>query len=74
MLYRLLNVEGIPVDLVIGLRSEGGKVDGHAWLAHQGLPVLERGDPRTAFQPALRFPSPHKGRNLPFPEVLSQPL
>lgn len=73
-LYRLLNLEGVAVDLVIGLRSEGGVVDGHAWLTYHGEPILERRDPVGSFRPTLCFPSPFKGRDIAFPQILSQPL
>ena len=58
LLYRLLNQAGVPVDLTIGLRSVAGVVDGHAWLAMAGRPVLEPVDPRVDFQPTLCYPSP----------------
>lgn len=71
VLYRLLNRMGVPVDLMIGLRSREGEVDGHAWLAWEGRPVLENFDPRDEFLATLCFASPYRGAEVPFPQAVS---
>lgn len=42
VLQRFLAIHGIDSQIKFGLRKEsGGKMDGHAWLEHQGQPLLE---------------------------------
>ena len=44
VLYYLLRRAGRPVELRIGVRRDQvGKLAAHAWLARNGLPVLEEG-------------------------------
>jgi hypothetical protein len=40
-MQKLLARQGIPVDLRIGVRKDGGKLSAHAWLEFLGKPVGE---------------------------------
>ena len=42
VLHRYLALNGIQSQIKFGVRKESnGKVDGHAWLEHDGQPLLE---------------------------------
>ena len=46
VLHRYLSHNGIPTQIIFGVRNEtGGKVAGHAWLEHNGQPILENAPP-----------------------------
>ena len=46
VLHRYLSRSGIPTQIIFGVRNEtGGKVAGHAWLEHNGQPILENAPP-----------------------------
>jgi hypothetical protein len=46
VLHRYLSRSGIPTQIIFGVRNEtGGKVAGHAWLEHNGHPILENAPP-----------------------------
>lgn len=46
VLHRYLSHSGIPTRIIFGVRNEtGGKVAGHAWLEHDGQPILESAPP-----------------------------
>lgn len=46
VLYRFLLLNGISTRVVFGVRrTEGGALDGHAWLEADGAPLLERTAP-----------------------------
>jgi hypothetical protein len=46
VLHRYLSRNGIPTRIIFGVRNErGGKVAGHAWLEHEGRPILENTPP-----------------------------
>ena len=46
VLHRYLSRSGIPTRIIFGVRNEtGGKVAGHAWLEHDGQPILENAPP-----------------------------
>ena len=46
VLHRYLSHSGIPTRIIFGVRNEtGGKVAGHAWLEHDGQPILENAPP-----------------------------
>jgi hypothetical protein len=49
-LLRLLGREGIQAELKLGVRQENGKVEGHAWVEHEGVAINEPGDPNTDFR------------------------
>jgi len=46
VLHRYLSRNGTPTKIIFGVRNEtGGKFDGHAWLAADGQPILEKDPP-----------------------------
>ena len=46
VLHRYLSHSGIPTRIIFGVRNEtDGKVAGHAWLEHDGQPILENAPP-----------------------------
>ena len=46
VLHRYLSHSGIPTRIIFGVRNEpSGKVEGHAWLEHDGQPILEKAPP-----------------------------
>lgn len=60
VLHRYLSRSGIPTRIIFGVRNEsGGKVAGHAWLEHDGHPILESTPPE--YVVTYSFPS-----NQPF--------
>jgi hypothetical protein len=38
-LWALLGRRGVKADIRIGIRKEGGTIEGHAWLEYEGIPV-----------------------------------
>lgn len=48
-LLRLLGREGMRAELKLGVRQENGKVEGHAWVEHEGVAINEPGDPNSDF-------------------------
>ena len=56
VLHRYLSRSGIPTRIIFGVRNEpGGKVAGHAWLEHDGQPILETAPPE--YVVTYSFPS-----------------
>jgi Transglutaminase-like superfamily len=56
VLHRYLSHSGIPTRIIFGVRNEtGGKVAGHAWLEHDGQPILESAPPE--YVVTYSFPS-----------------
>ena len=55
VLQTLLAREGIPAELRIGVRRQGGGLEAHAWVEHDGRPLAERDDPLGTFS-ALGLP------------------
>lgn len=56
VLHRYLSHNGIPTRIIFGVRNEtGGKVAGHAWLEHDGRPILESAPPE--YVVTYSFPS-----------------
>lgn len=51
VLQRLLAREGIAVDLQIGVRKQGDKLNAHAWLEYQGQPINESGSIAQQYAP-----------------------
>jgi hypothetical protein len=43
-LWTLLRRRGIETELRIGYRKRDGKIEGHAWLEHDGAPVNEEAE------------------------------
>ena len=57
VLHRYLSHSGIPTRILFGVRNEtGGKVAGHAWLEHNGQPILEKVPPE--YVVTYSFPNP----------------
>ncbi len=42
-LWWLLRRRGIPAELRIGVRKDGGELNAHAWVEHQGRPLNDFG-------------------------------
>jgi hypothetical protein len=62
-LVRALQSRGIQTELRIGVRLESGKLDAHAWVEYQGVPVNDRHDIGARFA-AFAQPLPsHAFRN-----------
>ncbi len=40
-LWAILLRRGLPTDLRVGFRKRDGRVEGHAWLEHDGAPINE---------------------------------
>jgi hypothetical protein len=56
VLHRYLSRSGVSIKIIFGVRTEsGGKVAGHAWLEHDGQPILESAPPE--YVVTYRFPS-----------------
>ena len=56
VLHRYLSRGGISTRIIFGVRNEtGGKVAGHAWLEHDGQPILETAPPE--YVVTYSFPS-----------------
>lgn len=54
--FLVLRRAGLPVELVFGLGPRDGEYAGHCWLELEGVPYLEREDPRGTFPEVLRVP------------------
>jgi hypothetical protein len=63
-LYQCLRREGLPVQLVFGVRPGLRIEEGHAWLQMRGEPLLEPADRMQGFVPVfLHPPAPPTPRN-----------
>lgn len=40
-LWTILSRRGVPTELRVGFRKRDGRIDGHAWLEHDGSPINE---------------------------------
>lgn len=49
-LKRMLRQRGIATDLRIGVATEGGALDAHAWLEYRGQPLIDGPDVHGRFQ------------------------
>jgi hypothetical protein len=45
---------GFAADIELGVRKDGDRVTGHAWLVWNGAPVLEAPDVRERYAPLER--------------------
>lgn len=54
VLYGLLRRRGIEVDLVVGVRKAEGRLEGHAWVKHDGQ-VIGGGPVGERYTPLHRF-------------------
>ena len=62
VLHRYLALNGIESRINFGVKKDSdGKVVGHAWLEHQGEPILE--DAPQAYKVTFTFPSDRAFRN-----------
>ena len=57
-LYYCLRAEGVPVQVVFGVRPGRELREGHAWLELQGRPVMEPAERMRGFSPIFRHPEP----------------
>lgn len=55
VLHRYLSRSGKRTRIIFGVRNESGKVAGHAWLEHEGHPILESTPPE--YVVTYSFPS-----------------
>ncbi|HEX6731668.1 MAG TPA: lasso peptide biosynthesis B2 protein [Pyrinomonadaceae bacterium] len=55
ILHRYLSLNGIASRIVFGVRTEDGKVNGHAWLENDAGPILESDPPN--YVVTYSFPS-----------------
>lgn len=55
-LYYFLRRRGVDVNLTFGMARIDGRFIGHCWLARQGVPFLERDDPRQHYAPVFTMP------------------
>jgi Transglutaminase-like superfamily len=43
-LQMILRRHGIPADLRLGVRKAAGRIEAHAWVEHQGVPLMDSSD------------------------------
>lgn len=55
-LYHFVSGAGVDVKLKFGLAHADTRYDGHCWLEKDGVPILERVDPRPRFQVMFTIP------------------
>ena len=62
-IYRALRREGWPVVFVSGVRREGGRIDGHAWVEFDGRVLPELGEPAVDhyYNETFRWPMKSSG-------------
>jgi len=53
--YRFLRQAGFDVSLRFGIGEVDGRFEGHCWLVHDGLPFLEKKDPRHIYTEMWRI-------------------
>jgi hypothetical protein len=53
VLERWLRQRGLVATLQIGVRREGSRLAAHAWVEHDGRPVIGRAEHSSAFAPLL---------------------
>jgi Transglutaminase-like superfamily len=57
ILRRYLQLDGIETDVVFGvMKTDSGRLAGHAWLERDGIPFLER-EPTQPYAVTFRHPS-----------------
>jgi len=62
VLHRYLSRSGMPTRIIFGVRNEfGGKVAGHAWLEHDGQPILESAPPEYVVTYSFPSSQPYTG-------------
>jgi hypothetical protein len=50
-LWSILLRRGLPTDLRVGFRKRAGRIEGHAWLEHEGAPINEAISETLTYQP-----------------------
>jgi hypothetical protein len=63
-IYAALARQGWPVSFVSGVAREDGRVEGHAWVEHEGSVLPELGEPgvRRLYHETFRWPpAPEEG-------------
>jgi hypothetical protein len=51
VLNRVLSAQGIASDIRYGVRRRDGRFEAHAWVEHDGEPLMEPGDLHREYQP-----------------------
>jgi hypothetical protein len=51
VLDRVLAAQGIASDIRYGVRRRDGRFEAHAWVEHDGEPLMEPGDLHCEYQP-----------------------
>jgi hypothetical protein len=65
VLHRYLSRSGMPTRIIFGVRNEtGGKVAGHAWLEHDGQPILESAPPEYVVTYSFPSSQPPKAQEI----------
>jgi hypothetical protein len=55
VMYRYLSAASLGPELVVGVRTDGGGVLGHAWVVVDGLPIAETAASLADFTPLIVF-------------------
>jgi len=55
-LFSYYRRRGIPVQIVYGIRNNGGLLEGHSWLLLDGAPFLETADPSGIYSSLYIYP------------------
>ena len=53
-LWTMLLRRGVSTDLRVGFRKRNEKIEGHAWLEHEGVPINEAISETLTYQPYAR--------------------
>ncbi len=56
LLFRYLRTWGYAVRIHFGVQKLGERLDGHAWVSYQTIPIAEAGDPRRVFKEMYSYP------------------
>lgn len=71
-LYYFLKRSGVDLRLSFGLGKVDGQYVGHCWLVMDGVPYLERRDPRPIFSEVLSIPLSSPVANQALPKSFSR--
>ena len=61
LLFRYLNMMGMNMKIAFGVKPEGGKLKGHAWLIYKANPFLESEDPTREYEVVYVHPDYRPG-------------
>jgi len=64
-LYHCLRLEGVPVEVVFGVRPHSGLQEGHAWLELDGRPLMEPAQRMQGFVPIFHHPDRREEHDPP---------